>query len=195
MERVLVVNREVVDKSRKKLIEAFRRYLVKYPSETKEVSNCMRFVEEYDDCFFRSCKLGHITTSTWIESKDGNSFLLTKHRKLKIWLQVGGHIEVGENLIEEGLREAREESGIQNFQVMSEEIFDFDRHVFPEYKGNPEHYHFDVRFYLKSLEDNDNIKISDESDDLKWFQAIPENSGSFQRMFDKWKAARQRLSA
>ncbi len=179
------------------LINSLNRYRLEYPSESAEVFKCIEFIKQHEDCLFRSCELGHITASCWIENREGNRFLLTKQKKIGIWLPLGGHIEVGESLVEESIREAREESGLTEFQLMSEEIFDFGCHVYPAYKDVPEHYHFDACFYLKALEDDDQIKISDESDDLRWFQKIPENTDkeSLLKLVNKWKMAKQRKSA
>ena len=41
-----------------------------------------------------------------------NKVLLRKHDKYKIWLSVGGHIELGEDPTEAAIREAKEEVGL-----------------------------------------------------------------------------------
>ena len=40
---------------------------------------------------------------------------MTHHRKLRMWLQLGGHADGEKNLFKVALREAEEESGIQSF--------------------------------------------------------------------------------
>lgn len=41
-----------------------------------------------------------------------NKVLLRKHDKYKVWLSVGGHIELGEDPTEAAIREAKEEVGL-----------------------------------------------------------------------------------
>jgi 8-oxo-dGTP pyrophosphatase MutT (NUDIX family) len=107
------------------------------------------------------------------------------------WLQLGGHADGDHDLARVSLKEAREESGLQNIKLLSDEIFDIGVHLIPEYKGIPAHYHYDVRFLLKTTDKDDDIQISDESNDLRWFaevQTFPADiSIDIPRMFAKWK--------
>ena len=66
----------------------------------------------HPDCFERSCVPGHVTGSAWLVSHDRSRFLLTHHRKLGRWLQLGGHSDGDPDTAQVALREAREESGI-----------------------------------------------------------------------------------
>ncbi|MCR5224834.1 MAG: nucleoside triphosphate hydrolase [Alphaproteobacteria bacterium] len=90
------------------------------------------------------------------------------------------------------IKEAKEESGLENIELVSSEIFDIDVHLIEAYRNTPPHYHFDVRFLLRTTDADDAIKISQESNDLKWFAEIPteiQNLGEdIPRMFKKWKA-------
>ena len=51
----------------------------------------------HPDCFARTCIPGHITGSVWRASHDHTRFLLTHHRKLNRWLQLGGHSDGNPN--------------------------------------------------------------------------------------------------
>ena len=50
------------------------------------------------------------TVETFIVHK--NKVLLRKHDKLKIWMSVGGHVELDEDPVEAALREVKEEVGL-----------------------------------------------------------------------------------
>ena len=53
--------------------------------------------------------------------------------------------------------------------MLSGEIFDFDRHLIPARKSDPEHYHHDLRFLIEADPDEPLI-ISSESKDLAWVE-------------------------
>lgn len=131
---------------------------------TREI---IRFVEEHADAFLRSCLTGHLTGSAWILSPDRTRTLLTHHRKLDKWLQLGGHADGQTDLREVALREAREESGLTRVRLLDDAVFDVDRHLIPERKGVPEHWHLDLRFLVEA-DPEEPLVVSDESHDLAW---------------------------
>ena len=61
----------------------------------------------------------HFTASVYIVSKINGvkKVLLHKHKKLNIWLPVGGHIEKGETPIDAVKREAKEEANLDLFLI------------------------------------------------------------------------------
>ncbi len=69
-----------------------------------------RFVGEHSDCFKRSLLIGHITGSAWVVDRGRGMVLLTHHRKLNKWLQLGGHCDGDGDVRAVALREACEES-------------------------------------------------------------------------------------
>ncbi len=150
----------------------------------------VEFVDAHTDCFERSLEVGHMTASAWLLDSMGRKVLLTHHRKLDCWLQVGGHADGHCNVVDVALREAREESGIQDICLLDAMIFDLDIHTIPRFKDVPAHEHYDVRFLLQAADDK--LTISDESHDLGWFDAAQLASmnldDSIMRMREKWLA-------
>jgi len=161
---------------RRHLIELLERYQKAWPAEAEIARRFLAFAAAHDDCLLRSCVPGHITASAWILSPDGGSVLLTHHRKLDRWLQLGGHVD-GESQIElAALREAQEESGMVRFQF--EAWFaawsggqivplDLDVHTIPAHAHEPQHQHWDLRFLLRALPGQELVRSS-ESHDLRW---------------------------
>lgn len=136
-------------------------------NEQQMLAQIIHFVTDYEDCFERSLKVGHITGSAWIIDLDRSHALLTHHRKLDRWLQLGGHSDGDANTLNVALREGVEESGLQMLQPVSEMIFDVDVHLIPARKDEPDHYHYDVRFLLEA-DRNTPLVISEESNELAW---------------------------
>ena len=92
---------------------------------------------------------GHFTASAWLVDGAGERVLLTHHRKLDRWLQLGGHADGDRDFARVALREAEEESGLTGLSV-EPAIFDLDAHWIPEHKDVPAHCHYDVRFVVRA---------------------------------------------
>ena len=125
------------------------------------------FVEAHADCFERSLQIGHITGSAWVVDRQRAHALLTHHRKLNKWLQLGGHADGDPDILRVALREAREESSLDAIRPISENIFDVDIHVIPARGVEPEHLHYDVRFLLEA-DRSAPLTVSEESRSLAW---------------------------
>jgi 8-oxo-dGTP pyrophosphatase MutT (NUDIX family) len=149
------------------LLIKLREYHPSDPYEWKMHESLIRFVEAERDCFERSLQIGHITGSAWIIDRAREKTLLTHHNKLDRWLQLGGHADGDPDILRVALREAREESGLENIRPLSEAIFDVDVHPIPMRGNEPGHFHYDVRFMLEADADKP-LVISSESKDLAW---------------------------
>jgi 8-oxo-dGTP pyrophosphatase MutT (NUDIX family) len=165
---------------RRPLLEMLARYRQAFPAETRVVEQIRALVEGHSDCFARTCRPGHITGAAWIASPDRRQFLLTHHRKLDRWLQLGGHADGQWSVDEVALREAREESGLSSFDIVPIGgvlmPFDIDVHQIPErYDAEGRiiedaHEHYDIRFLLVA-HGGQEVTASDESHDVAWFTA------------------------
>ncbi len=136
-------------------------------NETHMLQQIRQFIDTHPDCFERSLSVGHITGSAWIIDRDRNHVLLTHHRKLDAWFQLGGHSDGDANTLAVALREGQEESGLSNLKPVSGAIFDVDVHLIPARKNEPAHYHYDVRFLLEA-DRHAPLTISSESNQLAW---------------------------
>lgn len=152
---------------RQPLLDQLADYAAKYPDEAETIGRFIDFVRTEGDCFERSLAIGHVTGSAWIVNADGSQVLLTHHRKLDRWLQLGGHADGDPDVFAVALKEAREESGLSDFEAVGEGIFDLDIHPIPARKSDPEHLHYDVRYLLRATGATDYV-VSDESHDLRW---------------------------
>ena len=162
------------------------------PDEARFRDEMLRLLSARDDCFLRTCFPAHFTASALVLSGDGATTLLTHHRLLDRWLQFGGHCDGNPDLLAGALREAAEESGVAGLVPMDSEPVDLDIHVIPANprRGEPEHFHYDVRFLLRAPRDAVPVP-SDESKDLRWFtpdemRALSEESG-LRRLVEKWR--------
>ena len=149
------------------LIQLIQNYSDRYPSE-KVAITMLSFIENHTNHFSRANHLGHFTGSAWIINPDKTKILMTHHKKIGKWLQLGGHADGENNLLKVALREAKEESGIQQFKILSKEIFDLDIHEIPQNNSELVHLHYDVRFLIEADPTGEAVIISDESHDVTW---------------------------
>ena len=172
-------------------IQLLEQYQTHDVAEARMHQDMLAFANTYPNCLERSLTIGHITTSTWITDHSRQYVLLTHHRKLDKWLQLGGHADGESNLPIAAMKEATEESGLTTIRFLSDNIFDVDVHLIPARKLEPAHYHYDIRFLMEA-DMNEPLLISHESKDLSWvpidkvMQANPEES--IMRMVRKHKA-------
>lgn len=149
------------------LLSKLARYQPADPEERRMHEAITAFVKEHAECFERSLPIGHVTGSAWVVDREREHVLLTHHRKLGRWLQPGGHADGDPEVLEVALREAREESGLERVDAVTEEIFDVDVHLIPARGREPAHHHYDVRFLLEA-DSSAPLVISEESHDLRW---------------------------
>jgi 8-oxo-dGTP pyrophosphatase MutT (NUDIX family) len=166
-------------------------YAVRWPDEAATVARFAEVLTDADNPFRRERLAGHFTASCWLVDRVGERVLLTHHRKLGLWLQLGGHADGERDLRIAALKEAEEESGLPGLRLEGG-VFDLDRHWIPEHKGVPPHWHYDVRYVVRAGDD-EAYTVSDESHDLAWRRVAEladadATDPSVRRMARKWLA-------
>ncbi len=104
------------------------------------------FVARHADAAHRTNAEGHLTGSALVVDGAGERTLLMLHRKLGRWFQPGGHADGDTNLPGVALREAQEETGIDDLTVVVPAI-DIDVHRVEPPKEAP-HLHLDTRYLV-----------------------------------------------
>lgn len=181
-----------------KLLDLLRQCHLNCVASKEVITEFERFITENVDCCERSLSVGHLTGSAWLVSRDGERALLMHHRKLKRWLQPGGHADGSSDLAQVALREAEEETGLIDLQVMPE-IFDLDRHLIPARGSEPEHWHYDIRFIVQATGSEDFVQ-NEESLALSWFEikklaVNSELDSSIQRMAINWLSSTTKFTS
>jgi len=174
--------------------------------EQARVERFTRFVRGFPDCLERSCAVGHVTGAALVVSPDLRRVLLTHHRKLDMWLQLGGHADGEREVHLVALREAQEESGIEDAAFLTcgglldvdgvPLPFDVDVHAIPAHGADPPHEHYDVRYLIRA-DDARPVVVSHESHDVRWLDLDEARSlthePSMHRMLDKLEMIRALL--
>ena len=151
---------------RERVIKILADYRGRHPDESSTIDRFARFVASEPRCFERDCWRGHVTGSAWVVNAASTHVLLTHHRKLNRWLQLGGHSDGDHDPLRVACREAAEESGLAVVPV-SAALFDIDIHPIPARRDDPAHLHFDARFAVRVVGD-ERYRVSGESHALAW---------------------------
>ncbi|MFE9704298.1 NUDIX hydrolase [Streptomyces sp. NPDC005930] len=141
----------------------------------------------HPDGMWKGCADGHITASALVIDPSRERVLLTLHKKLRMWLQMGGHCEpVDDTLARAALREGTEESGIAGLTLLPGGPVRLDRH------HTPCAWHLDVQYAALAPEGAVEA-ISDESLDLRWFPYTEVAGVADESVVRLLEAARARL--
>lgn len=157
-------------------LEKLRKDIVKYIPKNKqeEVDRklILNYMDTFDDTLIRKNMMCHFTASSWIVNKERTKVLMIYHNIYDSWAWTGGHADGDANLLNVALKEAKEETGISNLKVISEEIFGLqiltvDSHI---KRGEyiPSHLHLDCCFLFEA-DENETLSIkADENSGVKW---------------------------
>jgi 8-oxo-dGTP pyrophosphatase MutT (NUDIX family) len=149
-----------------------RRHAPADAKEASDLAEILAFVDRHPDPFDRRIVEGHLTGSAVVVSSAGDRVLLLHHRKLRRWLQPGGHAEAGERSGETvALREAREETGIEGLTLhpTAPRPLDVDVHPIPARVDEPAHRHLDLRYLVIAPRDASLRRLAAEARALRWF--------------------------
>jgi len=130
-----------------------------------EQKRILALLADHPDALERSCRPGHLTGSALVIDPADHRILVLYHSKLQRWLQPGGHADGDSDLARVALREAVEETGIDDLQLV-EPAIDLDIHrVDPP--GESSHEHYDVRFLVIAPVGSEPVG-NHESTALRW---------------------------
>jgi 8-oxo-dGTP pyrophosphatase MutT (NUDIX family) len=128
-------------------------YQARGETEAADVARMRVLAAAETDPWSRSLPL-HFTASALVLHPDSGRVLLRWHQRLRKWLQAGGHADPGErDPLAIALREAAEETGLPDLVPWPDGSI---RHVVvchvPAGKGEPEHEHADLRYFMATSE-------------------------------------------
>lgn len=125
----------------------------------------IEFIDAHPDALHRTNTRGHLTGSAVVFDAPAERVVLLHHRKLRRWLQPGGHADGDANLAAVALREATEETAMGGLRVDPVAV-DIDVHEVDHGEDGP-HLHLDVRYIVVAPPDAD-VVGNHESTAIAW---------------------------
>jgi 8-oxo-dGTP pyrophosphatase MutT (NUDIX family) len=158
------------------LIDSVRRALTTAPTRDAEArfeqAAWLGLLDRHGEALLtRQLAPAHLTASAAVLSPDAGHTCLVLHRKLQLWVQPGGHFEIGDpSVIATAAREVEEETGLVG-TVLPVPVL-LARHPAPCAPGVVD-WHLDVQFAL--VAEQTQPQPSDETPEVAWWpvDALP----------------------
>ena len=153
----------------KKMLEAYVPY---NEQEENDKEMMLKYIDTFEDVLTRENRMCHFTASSWIVNKERTKILMIYHKIDDSWAWTGGHCDGDSDMLHVAVKEAIEETGVENFKVLSDGIFGIeivsvDGHV-KRGKYVPTHLHLNIS-YLLEADEHDALRIKeDENSGVKW---------------------------
>lgn len=121
----------------------------------------------------RNNEIAHITSSGFIMNPSLDKVLMVHHNIRNTWAWTGGHADGDENLLQVAIKEAKEETGINNVSPLIEKIISIDilpvRGHWRKGKYVNTHLHLSIAYVLITSE-SETLKINvNENSGVSWF--------------------------
>lgn len=153
----------------KKMLE---KYVPYNEQEENDKEMMLQYIDTFEDVLTRENRMCHFTASSWIVNKERTKVLMIYHKIYDSWAWTGGHCDGDSDMLHVALKEATEETGVENFKVLSDGIFGIeivsvDGHI-KRGKYVPTHLHLNIS-YLLEADEHEVLRIKeDENSGVKW---------------------------
>ncbi len=152
--------------------ESIKNFKSTILEEVKVKEIILNFIRQNEDVLRRDNEIAHLTGSSMIFNDNWDKVLMIYHNIYDSWAWTGGHADGEENLLALALKEAKEETGLKNIHVISEDIVSLDiLSVVEHYKDDayvPPHLHLSVAYVFQADEKEALSIKEDENSGVKW---------------------------
>ena len=149
-------------------------YVAKDVREEKDLELMKQFIDKHDDIYSRKNLIGHVTSSVIILDEERKNILMGYHNIYKSWGWFGGHNDGDEDCLNVALKEAKEETGLDAFELINKAPLGIDVVYVQNHIKNgiyvPDHLHLNVTYGLITSKKNTIRFNKSEHSGLKWFR-------------------------
>ena len=155
-----------------KLKEQIEKYIPYNEQEESDKELMLEYIDIFEDVLTRKNRMCHFTASNWIVNKERTKVLMIYHNIYKSWAWTGGHTDGNSDLLYVAIKEAEEETGLDNLKLLGDGIYGLqiltvDSHI-KRGKFVSSHLHLDCCFLFEA-DEKDELRIKeDENSAVKW---------------------------
>ncbi len=164
------------------LKEQIEKYIPFNEQEEKDKKIILSWLDSGEDIFTRKNKTAHLTASAWVINPEKTKVLMVYHNIYDSWAWMGGHADGETDLLAVAMREAKEESGIEDIKPLSKDILGLGVIAVSGHEKKGEyissHLHLDVVYLFEAPEDQALTVKPDENSGVAWipFEEIKNKS-------------------
>lgn len=153
-------------------IEEIEQYEPVNEQEATDKGIMLEYIRQHEGTVLtRDNQIAHMTASAIVLNADRDKILMIHHNIYNTWTWVGGHADGESDMLKLALKEAREETGIQEFialeGIRSLDIIWVGKHM-KQGRYVPPHLHMNVS-YVFIADDNDRLILNEqETSDIRW---------------------------
>lgn len=153
-------------------VEEIKNYIPHNEEEAKDKNVALLSISQFNNLLTRENPLIHVTSSGYIVNNRRTKVLMVHHNIYKTWCWTGGHADGDEDLLHVAIKEAKEETGVEDIRPITPEILSLDIiEVIGHYKRGKyvsAHLHLSLAYLLEADEEEE-VKIKeDENSGVKW---------------------------
>lgn len=129
----------------------------------------------------------HFCVSVYVYDEKKQKVLLVKHKKMGLWVQPGGHVELNESMEEAAIREVYEETGLM-VELIGNRVPRECDYILPlaiqKNLVKDDHIHMDFVYVAKVIGNNELVQNVEETDGIKWYSLDEINDSNFETFDD-----------
>jgi len=157
--------------------------------ESEDLKIILSYVRKSRECLFRSSP-AHITVSAVVINPEHTKLLMAYHNIYQSWAWLCGHADGNDNLIEVAMKEAQEESGLDQVTPVSNEIFSIELLPVSGHIKNGKyvssHLHLNITFQFEANEQAELSHNPDENSAVKWIPLEQVSAATSEPWMDQW---------
>jgi len=148
------------------------KYVPYYEQELKDKALILEACKNFNNLLTRENKIMHVTSSGYIVNKTRDKVLMIYHKIYDSWAWTGGHADGDSDLLQVAVKEAKEETGIENITPVLQDIISIDVITVNGHLKRGEyvssHLHLNVTYLLEASEDDALVVNEEETKGVKW---------------------------
>ncbi|WP_232698229.1 NUDIX hydrolase [Brevibacillus daliensis] len=158
-----------------KYIEQINHFIPEHEQDANDKRLILDYIKQFPhNILLRENELAHITSSGLIVNEQFDKVLMVHHNIYNTWAWTGGHADGDTDLLYVAVKEAKEETGVEEVRALSEDIISID--ILPVLghmkrgKYVSAHLHLNVS-YLLLADESSTLTINEaENSGVKWLE-------------------------